>query len=131
MMIMNSVEYSGIRAAMPPIALISGDVQAVVDHAHAEEQPAGQETVAQHDDDRPVYALHRACRVAAVIANSELNRPSVTKPMWLTRRIGDQLFQVGLHERDQRAVNDADHREQRSSRGQRVRACGQSAGRSG
>ena len=69
-------------------------------HADDEEEAAGADAVVQHLVDRALHALrvHRG--------DAEHDEAEVADA-----RVGDQLLHVRLHHRDQRAVDDADHRE--------------------
>ena len=69
-------------------------------HADDEEEPAGADAVVQHLIDGALHALrvHRG--------DAEHDEPEMADA-----RIRDELLHVGLHHRDQRAVDDADDRE--------------------
>ena len=66
------------------------------------------------------------CRIAPwVEATVPAARPSITKPMWLTRGVGHQFLDVGLDQRHQRAVDNADHRQHHNQRHEVVPGIGQ------
>ena len=93
-------------------------VRPLVDHADAEEEPAGVESMRQHHHHRAVEAVQVVLdALNAVPATRSAFRPERHEDAErdeahvADRRIGDQLLHVRLHERDQRAVDDGDHRE--------------------
>ena len=84
-------------------AAVGGDVArvaALVDHADHQEEAAGDEPVAHH-------LHHRALDADQV----EAHEPEHHVAQVADRRVGDDLLDVGLHEREAGAVQDADDRE--------------------
>jgi hypothetical protein len=79
-------------------------VPPLVDHADQEEQRAGGDAVADHHHQRPLHRLQGHGE------DAEHHEAEVRD-----RRVGDELLEVGLHQRHQRAVDDADHREHERS----------------
>ena len=79
----------------PAIAVDVARVQPVIDDADDEEQRGRDEAVAQHLDHR---ALHR---LAGDREDAHRHKAHMGD-----RRIGDQLFHVGLRQRDKRGVDD-------------------------
>ena len=75
-------------------------VTALVEHAHQEEQRAGADAVAEHLVDRPAHA-----------GGVEREQAQHTVPKMADRAVGDELLDVVLNHRDQRAIDDADDRE--------------------
>ena len=89
-------------------AAVAGDlarVDAVVDHADAQEQRAGDDAVRQHLEQRALDALH--------VEGEDADRHHAHMR---DRGIGDQLLHVRLRQRDQRGV---DHRDDRQRVDQR------------
>src|SRR3990170_4808935 len=85
-------------------------MQAVIQHAHAQEQRAGDKTVRDHLHDAALDAL----RV-------EYEKSKRHESHVRDRGIGDQLFYVLLHQRHQADVHDRDERERDHQPGQLVR----------
>ena len=89
-------------------AAIGGDlagVHPVVDHADAEEERAGDDAVRDHQEQGALDAL--------LVHGEEAQRHEAHMRH---RRIGDELLDVGLHQRDQRGEDDRDHREREHHR---------------
>ena len=82
------------------VGLDQSRVPPLVDHADEEEQRAGRDAVVDHDHQRALHALHGERE------DAEHHEAEVAD-----RRVRDELLEVGLHERHERAVDDADHRE--------------------
>ena len=96
-------EHGGVNRDALPQAPELGNlarVTAQIDHPDQQKQPAGRDAVVEHLVDRAFHSL----RVER--ENSEHHEAQVAD-----RGVGDQAFQVRLHHRDQRAVDDSDHRE--------------------
>ena len=84
-------------------AAVRGDhsrVPSLVDHADEKEERAGGDSVVDHHHQRALHALHGE-REDAEHHEAEVADGGVR----------DELLEVGLDERDQRAVHDADHGE--------------------
>ena len=96
--------------ARPPNSLDFVRVAAVVEHADRQEERAGGNAVIEHLVDR---ALNRN---GAERENAEDDEAQVAD-----RGVSDQALQVGLHHGDQRAVDDADDRENGDQRSHAVR----------
>jgi hypothetical protein len=77
-------------------------MQAIVDHADAEEERARDEAVAEHDHHRAFDAL--------LVEGEQADRHDRHVR---DRRIGDQLLHVRLHQSDERGV---DHRDASTAR---------------
>ena len=75
-------------------------VAAVIEHANAEEERAGRDAVAEHLE----YSTLDRNRIER--EDSEYDEAEVAYGC-----VSDQALQIGLHHGDQRAVNDADNRE--------------------
>src|SRR5580658_875959 len=73
---------------------------AFVENARQHEEAAGGDSVRQHDEDGPVQT-----------SRSETEDSKDDESEMADRRIGDQLFHVRLHQRDQRAIDNADQRQ--------------------
>ena len=80
-------------------------VHAVVDDADAEEEAGRDDAVRQHLEDGAFDALRREGE------DAERHEAHVGDG-----RIGDQLLEVGLHQRDQRGVDDGDDRQREHQR---------------
>ena len=80
-------------------------VAAQIDHPDQQEQPAGGNSVVQHLVNRALHPL-RVEREDAEHHEAQM----------ADRRVGDQPLQVRLHHRDQRAVDDSDHRQRQEQR---------------
>ena len=80
-------------------------VASLVDHADEEEQRAGRDAVVDHDHQRALHALHGERE------DAEHDEAEVAD-----RRIRDELLEVRLDERHERAVHDADHRQPEDGR---------------
>ena len=76
-----------------------------VEHPDQQKQSAGGNAVIEHLVNRAVDAL------GVERENSEHHETQVTN-----RRIGNQALEIGLHHRDQRAVDDPDHGERHEQR---------------
>ena len=87
------------------VGLDQSRVAPLVDHADQEEQRAGRDAVVDHDHQRALHALHGQRE------DAEHHEAEVAD-----RRVGDELLEVRLHERHERAVDDADHREHEDRR---------------
>ena len=83
-------------------------VRPLVDDADAEEERTGVEPVRQHHHHRAVqpFRSHDPAMVQQMDEDAERDEAHVAD-----RRVGDQLLHVGLDERDQRAVDDGDDRQ--------------------
>ena len=73
-------------------------VQAVIHHANAKEQRAGDKTVADHLHDGTFNTLHVKSK------NTDSDKPHMRH-----RGIGNQFFHVLLHQRNQRGIDDGDN----------------------
>ena len=97
-------------------AAVAGDlagVDAVVDHADAEEQRAGDDAVRQHLEQRALDAL--------LVEGEDADGHEAHMG---DRRIGDQLLHVLLRQRHQRGVDHRDHRQREDQRREIRRASG-------
>ena len=88
-------------------------VRALVDEADHEEEGAGEEPVAEHDEDG---ALHAGGVADQGDAGEDAGRDEAHVAH---ARVGDELLEVLLHQRHQRAVDDGDHREPDDPRDER------------
>ena len=75
-------------------------MQPVINHADAQEQRAGNQTMAEHHDQGAFDAL---------LVKGE--QTTVTNRHMRDRRIGNQLLHIVLHQRNQRGVDYGDHRQ--------------------
>ena len=113
----NSAENQGMTVLSPPNSAMSAGVAPVVEHAHHEEEGARRDAVVQH----LVDGAHHRRRGEG--GDAEHDEAEVGD-----RRIGHELLQVGLHEGDEGAVDDADHGQARRSR---ARSASAASGKSG
>jgi hypothetical protein len=90
------------------IALDEPRVPPLVDHADEEEERARGQTVIDHHHQRALHALH-----------GEREDAEHHEAQMAHRAVGDELLEVGLHERDERAVHDADDRQHQYHRSHR------------
>ena len=104
----------GCRQAAKLGDLIS--VAAFVKDPRQHKEAAGGHAVRQHDEDCSVQAGHGETK------NSEDNESKVADG-----RVGDQLFQIRLHERNQRAIDNADQCQNDNPRGIAARLGGEEA----
>ena len=103
--IMKNTEYTGSDLREPAVGREVARVAALVDHADHEEEAAGVEAVAHHLHDRALDA-----------EQVEADEPQHHVAQVADRRVGDDLLDVGLHEREARAVDDAHHGERHDQR---------------
>ena len=88
-------------------------VRALVQVADHEEQGAGEQAVAEHDEDGALHA-------GGVADHGDGGEDAGRDEAHVAHaRVGDELLEVLLHQRDQRAVDDGDHREHDDVRDER------------
>ena len=95
-----NTEYTGSSFAMPAVRGQLAGVAALVDHPDHQEETAGDEPVTHH--------LHHGALDADEI---EADQSEHHVAQVADRRVRDDLLDVGLHERQARAVQDAHDRE--------------------
>ena len=83
---------------------------AFIENACQHEESAGGDSVRQHDEDGAIQSGRGEAE------DSKHDESEVTD-----RRIGDQLLHVRLHQRDQRAIDDANQRQNHDPGGIAVR----------
>ena len=107
--------------ASPPILAIVPVVGPLVDHADAEEERARDDPVVDH--------LEHGALQALLLEDEDAQRHEAHVA---DRAVGDQLLEVGLHHRHDRAVDDRDQRQHDHQSGQvAAPRPGRAAGRSG